>query len=183
MALAVALEEEERRAYEATRRARVASSKMGTEEGAFGPKVKFASAADFASGGPGAGVDFLDPRDDAHDEGRRWGAADAENMSADEMVPGMVPGRLQSETARWQKTQKGQKTAGSSGRKEAAGGSGPAHKAAEGGHFAAEERPLDGEEAECISLPGGGRMKGKMPLFMTAEGEIVSKHDAVITGR
>lgn len=169
MALAVALEEEERRAYDVTRRARVASSKMGTEEGAFGPKVKFASAADFASGGPGAGVEFLDSGDDAHDEGRRWGAADAEQMSASEMVPGR-PG---SETARRQKAQKGQKTAGSGAGKEAA----------EGGHVAADGRSLDEEEAACMPLPGGGRMKGKMPLFTTAEGETVSKHDAVISGR
>lgn len=179
MALAMALEEEERRAFEVTRRERVASNKMGTEEGAFGPKVKFASAADFASRGPGAGVEFPDSGDDARDERRRWGAADAEQISASEILLG----RPKSETEIWQKTQKGQKTAGSGGAgKEAAGGSGLEHNADEGAHVAADERTLDGEEA-CMPLPGGGRLRGKMPLFKTAEGEIVSKHDAVITGR
>lgn len=33
------------------------------------------------------------------------------------------------------------------------------------------------------AVPGGGRRKGKMPLFRNAEGEVVSKHDAVICGR
>ncbi|CBJ29479.1 expressed unknown protein [Ectocarpus siliculosus] len=33
------------------------------------------------------------------------------------------------------------------------------------------------------AVPGGGRRKGKMPLFKNSEGEVVSKHDAVICGR
>lgn len=32
-------------------------------------------------------------------------------------------------------------------------------------------------------IPGGGRRKGKTPLFKNAAGEVVSKHDAVICGR
>ncbi|CAM9901906.1 unnamed protein product, partial [Ectocarpus sp. 13 AM-2016] len=47
------------------------------------------------------------------------------------------------------------------------------------GHMLEEEEEGGGFRA----VPGGGRRKGKMPLFKNSEGEVVSKHDAVICGR
>lgn len=129
MAFAMALEQEERRTFEARRRATAAG--MVTEGGAFGSKIKI--------GGSAAPVYAPTTASE------RWSVADAENTEE---------GGLRIE------------------------GDGDI-----GGGDSAEEVEEAGGGGEFDPVPGGGRRKGKMPLFRNAEGEIVSKHDAVLCGK
>lgn len=136
MAFALALEEEEKRVFEARRSA--AAMTMAAEGGSFGPKVRVAphTASDGASASSSSAVE-------------RWGLAEADALVGGEGVE-MSPGD----------------------------GS---------GEWETEEEEEDGGGAhgggELRVIPGGGRRKGKMPLFKNAAGEVVSKHDAVICGR
>lgn len=141
MAFAMALDQEERRLFEARRSS--AAATLSTEQGAFGSKIRVAgipspgSAATF----PGSAATA------ATQQPQRWGVADAEAMM--DRGEGMFPSESDDD--------------GDGGGLEE-GGEGDG-----GGGFRA--------------VPGGGRRKGKMPLFKNAEGEVVSKHDALICGR
>lgn len=181
MALAMALEEEERRLYQAQRRAAASSSTRGVEEGTIGPKIRFASAADVAAGRGAFGVDPTRAADDPGGDRRRWGAADAEAMAASGL------GRSSGSDA-WHSSESPEsppadgrgRDGGERRTRESGGGDGgrDSPATAEGG-----DEDGDGEAEAFAAIPGGGRRKGKMPLFMNSEGETVSKHDAVISGR
>lgn len=132
MAFAMALEQEERNAFEARRTA--AAAGLAEEEGTFGSKIKFASGI----APPSA--------ERSQEQTRRWGVADAEALME--------------------------------GEEESSLGDEPYAEDGEGDGAAGEEAG-DGYRA----VPGGGRRKGKMPLFKNSDGEVVSKHDAVICGR
>lgn len=136
MAFALALEQEERRVFEARRSA--AAATMAAEGGSFGPKVRVALHA--ASDGVSASSST------AVEKSERWGLAEADAFVGGDGVE-MSPG----------------------------GGSGE--------WKTGEEEEDGGGGGELRVIPGGGRRKGKMPLFKNAAGEVVSKHDAVICGR
>lgn len=146
----MALEEEERRAFEARRRA-AAAGKVA-EGCTFGSKIQIGSAPTPVH----AQAESSSNSTTGGGSGRKWGAADAENAEDGifEDGEGDDPASTTSVNAG---TAFGEGVAG----------------AGAGGEL----------EKGFITIPGGGRRKGKMPLFRNAEGEIVSKHDAVICGR
>ena len=151
MAFALALEEEEKRVFEARRSAAAAAAKQSTEEGTFGSKIRFAtstasSSSLFPGVGSGGGSTTAQPP-------RRWGVADVEAL----------------EEGRESELFQGD------GREGADDGGGDEESGEGGG---------GGGEGEAFrAVPGGGRRKGKMPLFKNSAGEVVSKHDAVICGK
>lgn len=143
MAFAMALEQEERRAFEARRRA--AAAGLSVDGSALGSKIQIGGAP-VAPAASGSSVG----------KGRKWGAADAENMESSVVLGG----------------ERGD------GDDEVCGGLG-----FDQGSVKGAEPGEDDLEEEFVAVPGGGRRKGKMPLFRNADGEVVSKHDAVICGR
>ena len=150
MAFAVALEQEERRAFEARRAA--AATARAEEEGTFGPKVRVAAVAAAAAHPRNDAFSSLETQSLKRPE--RWGLAEA-----DALVDGD-----DDHTS-------------------------PKGEGAEVGRAVGENEDEDENDSEgdagggLRSIPGGGRRKGKMPLFKNAAGEVVSKHDAVICGR
>ncbi|CAM9930007.1 unnamed protein product [Ectocarpus sp. 4 AP-2014] len=144
MAFALALDQEERRLFEARRS--TAAATLATEQGTFGSKVRVAaSAAPAPPGGTGTGPSGGGA---SQNPPQRWGVADAEGFMDDG-----------GEDVLSQETEL---------REDGDEGGGLEEEEAGGGFRA---------------VPGGGRRKGKMPLFKNSEGEVVSKHDAVICGR
>lgn len=143
MAFALALDQEERRLFEARRS--TAAVTLATEQGTFGSKVRVAAAAPAPPGGTGTGTSGGGA---SQDPPQRWGVADAEALMDDG-----------GEELLSQETEF---------REDGDEGDG-LEEGEEGGGFR--------------TVPGGGRRKGKMPLFKNSEGEVVSKHDAVICGR
>lgn len=143
MAFAIALDQEERRVFEARRSA--AAATLATEDGTFGPKIRFASPVAAAAG---TGINGASSATHTSRPKQRWGADDAEAL------------------------------VGSSGGDDDPFGS------LDNGEDGGDGGVGEGEGGEGFrAVPGGGRRKGKMPLFRNAEGEVVSKHDAVICGR
>lgn len=130
-----------------------AAATLATEQGTFGSKVRVAAANGSSSSSSGAGTN---PSSAASEQQRpqRWGVADAEAMMNGE-------GELCSpEDVEFYDDGDG-----------------------DGGGGAVDEEDGDEGGGGFRAVPGGGRRKGKMPLFRNAEGEVVSKHDAVICGR
>lgn len=137
MAFAMALDQEERRVFNARRSA--AAAEIADEQGAFGSKIRVASVT-----GAHAGTDA---KPSSASKPKRWGADDADAYTEgdeNESSPGYD-----------------------------SGGNDGDDGAGEG----------DEEGGELSAIPGGGRRKGKMPLFRNSAGELVSKHDTVICGR
>lgn len=135
MAFAMALDQEERRTFEARRAA--AAEGVAAEQGTFGSKIKFASG----------NVAPSTTERSSQEPARRWGVADAEALVEGEEESSLDDERRYAEDG------------------EDEGGAGK----------------QEGEGYRAV--PGGGRRKGKMPLFKNSAGEVVSKHDAVICGR
>ncbi|CAM9275634.1 unnamed protein product [Ectocarpus sp. 12 AP-2014] len=146
MAFALALDQEERRLFEARRS--TAAATLATEQGTFGSKVRVAAAAAAAPAAPGGTGTGPSGRGASQNPPQRWGVADAEGFMDDG-----------GEDLLSQDTELREDGDEGDGLEEGEGGGG------------------------FRAVPGGGRRKGKMPLFKNSEGEVVSKHDAVICGR
>lgn len=169
MAFAMALEEETRREYEASRR-QAAGVMSDAQQGTFCSKITFCSAATAAARRGALGTSSVGLTDKtaggAAEEGRRWGADDAYDMDT-----------LEAEAGPSSETELGSGRVGRCGADDIDGRGSSGDGAREGG-------VAEGGDGEVFTvLPGGGRRKGKMPLFKNADGEVVSKHDAVICGR